>query len=188
MKTTLCLIAAGVLALSPPLFAADKQFHATVTGSMTYEEELGAGVTRITVKPLNNARVLNEFVPIITPKDYIVVVEGNLLRIVPKALNSPLPSWDVLEFKPATFSVHKTVPNIIQGFGQVAGATLWDNSFNKQLSGSYVFTLNLPANPNGIAHAINRGMAAGPTNFGPQANHTIIMQIKVTTGREFKPK
>jgi len=187
MKTPLCLLAAGILALAPPAFAA-KQLRVSVTGSMTYEEPLGAGVTRIVTKPLNNARVLNEFVGVITPKDYAVIVEGNFLRIVPKALNSPLPSFDVLEFKPATFTVHKTSPNIVQGFGELKGATLWAIPFNQQLSGSYTFTLKIPANPNANAVAINRGIAAGPTHFSPHPNQSLIMQVKIVTGSEFKPK
>ena len=189
MKATASLALASLLALASPLFGAPPQLVATVTGSTTVEEDIAGGGTTIVVKPLNNARVLSEFEPLIDPKDYAVVVEANLLRIVPKAKMSILLSYDVLEFKAATYSVHKTKPNITQGAGVMVGATPVANIFNQAtLTGTYFFTLTAATAPSGVAKAVNTAMAAGLTHFGPQANKSLMLQCKVTTGKLFEPK
>lgn len=184
MKTIPALAVASLLVFSAPLHAIPPPLVATVTGTTTVEEDALASATTIKVEPLNNHRIIDEFG--VSSDDYVVVVQGNLLRLFPKAKMSVLPLVDVMTFTPGVFVVHKTKPNTTRGLGAVVG-TATTNIFNNVI-GTYQFTLTIPATAGAVATATNTVTAGGATHLGSQANKSLIMNFKVKTGKVFVPK
>ena len=154
-------------------------------GSTTEEDDAAAGGTTIKVISLNTKRIFQEFG--VSSDNYILLVVANTstvskLTLFPKKFGT-VPELPVMTLTQSAFSVHKTKPNTTQGTGTVSGAAT-TNIFNN-VSGSYSFTTTVDAKAN--AKTIFKVLAAGATHTGTQANKSLILSLKLTTGKFFAP-
>ncbi|MGB8169686.1 MAG: hypothetical protein WCF18_19450 [Chthoniobacteraceae bacterium] len=151
-------------------------------GSTAVEDDAVGGGTTIKVTPLSTKRIFQEFN--VNADNYVLLLVSSSLVLSPKSAGSALPVLSVMQFSPSAFSIHKTKPNVTRGTGTVLGAPS-ANIFNS-IAGTYSFTTTVAAN--GSSKTVFTVLAAGATHSGSQANKSLLMSLKLTTGKSFVPQ
>jgi hypothetical protein len=186
MRTIAALLA--LILSTAGAFAVDSILSATASGTVTVEETVATGVTRLRTTPLNNARLFSEYA--VSPKDYglVIGISQNFTGLVfaPRIVPG-LPEIYVFAFANGDYKVR--VSDSVRGVSRVyidlingPGGNVFSN-FNAAMSGTLKYAGPGITGPvTKVTFRINgRGTAANGGTPGTSA----LLNFKITTGRKF---
>ena len=179
MNKFLAVCTAVVLSSSCSLFAQGTNFLARVTGTVTTQETVTAGTSRIEVTPLTNKRIFDEFR--VSTEDYaLTMTPTGSLRLLPKSASSANPTITIISFTstPIVLDTRRGIGRFVGRTSSATTANLFEG-FVGHADGSFRFTQSTPPSNTQVTYTVS---GAGDDL---SADTPAILRFKLVSGRPF---